>query len=719
MASDQARELRQRGIAAAKAGQKEDARALLQQSIRIEPNNEAAWLWLASVARDAAERRFCLEKLLEINPNNETALKALGAMPAETGLRRIGEQKRATSDREIPAAPPPPADAAVSVPLPPPEKIAEAQRQIDALIRETDGEIPQTYKYVHKTRRRAGEGDIVVYRAYLTAGAIGVLALIIVVFAVIVTTNDDAAEIVFGPSATPSSTPTITLTPTPGLTPTPSPQPSESPTASPTIPPGVTPADLRNLPRATPFNPPLLDNAQNNAVAALFRGQVQIALPTLAAAREASIDSGLPLEPEIYYYEALALVEQGSAGRALDLLQEAEERREEDFPNDREKQAVIDAAFVPVYLALAQQADQGGDPVRATELYDQMEERADQAIQVLEELPGPYLYMARRYIQQRQFDQATRILNQGLAIPDLRTNAELLSTRAEALYGQGSRAMADYQAYLTLLVDPTNITAHLLRITIALEQDRPGDAVLRAQDYLLMYPGSREGYRLLGDAHRASGDDNLALEAYTRGLSGAADDEAAFTLYARRGDLYLSRRQYDLAREDYTEALGIRADVDVQLQRMEAAYYAGAYAIAVRDSSALVNAAGQDAWRAQLFGGRALIAESPDDRSGLEQARSLLRAAAAAAPADARGTAFESLAQAELGLRDLDSAAESIAAALTAGDTPSRRYLNGLILEAQGERAAAALEYQWALTLSEIVPFAGRGEIEDRLADLT
>jgi len=93
MASDGARDLRQRGIAAAKAGQREEARALLQQSIRIEPNNEAAWLWLASVARDAEERRFCLEKLLEINPTNEHALKALGGVPNDTGLRRIGDQK--------------------------------------------------------------------------------------------------------------------------------------------------------------------------------------------------------------------------------------------------------------------------------------------------------------------------------------------------------------------------------------------------------------------------------------------------------------------------------------------------------------------------------------------------------------------------------------------------------------------------------------------------
>ena len=83
MASDRARELRERGIQAAKAGQKDQARQLLQQSLKLDPRNEAAWLWLASVARDKRERMLSLQKLLEVNPNNETARKALQALESE------------------------------------------------------------------------------------------------------------------------------------------------------------------------------------------------------------------------------------------------------------------------------------------------------------------------------------------------------------------------------------------------------------------------------------------------------------------------------------------------------------------------------------------------------------------------------------------------------------------------------------------------------------
>ena len=80
MASDQAKELRKQGIAAAKAGQVDQARQLLQQSLRIEPQNEASWLWLVSLAKDQREKMFYLNRLLEINPNNEMGLQALKAL---------------------------------------------------------------------------------------------------------------------------------------------------------------------------------------------------------------------------------------------------------------------------------------------------------------------------------------------------------------------------------------------------------------------------------------------------------------------------------------------------------------------------------------------------------------------------------------------------------------------------------------------------------------
>jgi tetratricopeptide (TPR) repeat protein len=83
MAQDRAKQLLQQGITAARAGQKDQARQILQQAVRLEPQNETIWLWLSSVAKDDKERVFCLKQLLAINPQHELALKGLQALGVE------------------------------------------------------------------------------------------------------------------------------------------------------------------------------------------------------------------------------------------------------------------------------------------------------------------------------------------------------------------------------------------------------------------------------------------------------------------------------------------------------------------------------------------------------------------------------------------------------------------------------------------------------------
>lgn len=717
MASDQARELRQRGIAAAKAGQREEARALLQQSIRIDPGSEAAWLWLASVARDAEERRFSLEKLLEINPNNETALKALGAMPADASpIKRIGAESKprdtGTGDLAKVSTGTTSAAQPISVPLPPPEKISDAQRQVDALVREINVPLPQTVKYVKKTKRRAGEGDIVVYRLYLTSALVGALVLIGVIIGIVLATNEDAQEIVFGPSATPSQTPTVTWTPTPGYTPTPSPEPRSSLTPSPTVAAEIIGADIYNLPRATPFNPPLLDRALDNAVSLLIRGDTRAALPTLSAARELSEEARF--DAVTYYYEALALIARGDFQDAETLLQDAEERREEESPADNGAQAVIDAGYVQLYNAQAA----NGQNARAAELYALMFERAESAIEGDETLVAPYLLVARRLRAERQYDQATRLLNQGLAVPDLSANTDLMLEKARIFYDQDELALADYQAFLALYVDPTNEGAHRLRIQIAFDRDDYGEAVARAQYYLLFYPGSRAGFQLLGDSYRLNGDPNLALQIYDRALTSPDDSDATFNMLVARAAIYADQRRHDLAREDLTQALGIRDDVAVQLARMEAAYNAGSLQIAQRDAAELLSIAGGQAWRAQIIQARILVDEDPRSLSALERAQPLLEAAQVSAPNSERGVILEYLARAQLVTTDVETALATIDAAIRLGDTPARRQIRGQILEADNRDAAALREYQWALTLSELVPYDDRDALEERIEAL-
>ncbi len=66
-------ELLKKGIAAAQNGDRELARKLLSQSTAINPADEDAWMWLASISEYPEELLAFLNRVLDINPHNERA----------------------------------------------------------------------------------------------------------------------------------------------------------------------------------------------------------------------------------------------------------------------------------------------------------------------------------------------------------------------------------------------------------------------------------------------------------------------------------------------------------------------------------------------------------------------------------------------------------------------------------------------------------------------
>jgi hypothetical protein len=61
------------GIAAVKAGNKQEARRLFDAAIRAAPDDERTWGWFYSVCINDTERTKCLKEILRINPNHEQA----------------------------------------------------------------------------------------------------------------------------------------------------------------------------------------------------------------------------------------------------------------------------------------------------------------------------------------------------------------------------------------------------------------------------------------------------------------------------------------------------------------------------------------------------------------------------------------------------------------------------------------------------------------------
>ncbi len=71
------------GIAALRAGRKDEARSKLMQVIKADERNEYAWLYLSEAVDNDEDRQVCLENVLAINPANERAETELKALEAE------------------------------------------------------------------------------------------------------------------------------------------------------------------------------------------------------------------------------------------------------------------------------------------------------------------------------------------------------------------------------------------------------------------------------------------------------------------------------------------------------------------------------------------------------------------------------------------------------------------------------------------------------------
>ena len=78
----------EQGIAALKAGQKAEARHLLEQVVQQDKDNETAWLWLSGAVDTDRERIYCLRETLRINPNNQHARRGLGMLESKAPTPR-------------------------------------------------------------------------------------------------------------------------------------------------------------------------------------------------------------------------------------------------------------------------------------------------------------------------------------------------------------------------------------------------------------------------------------------------------------------------------------------------------------------------------------------------------------------------------------------------------------------------------------------------------
>jgi tetratricopeptide (TPR) repeat protein len=97
--------LLEQGIAAAQAGQRDEARALLIRAVEADERNEQAWLWLAGLVDDPNDMRTCLENVLDLNPGNVKARQGLEWIEKRYGPPVAAAQAESQPAKRVSTAP--------------------------------------------------------------------------------------------------------------------------------------------------------------------------------------------------------------------------------------------------------------------------------------------------------------------------------------------------------------------------------------------------------------------------------------------------------------------------------------------------------------------------------------------------------------------------------------------------------------------------------------
>ena len=88
-------------IAAYKGKDNDKAAKLIAQAIKLNADNERAWLWLSGIVATDAERLFCIKRILGINPNNEVAQYGLTLLSPDLQTVQPSLEKLKIGNKEV------------------------------------------------------------------------------------------------------------------------------------------------------------------------------------------------------------------------------------------------------------------------------------------------------------------------------------------------------------------------------------------------------------------------------------------------------------------------------------------------------------------------------------------------------------------------------------------------------------------------------------------
>lgn len=742
MAQDRVKQLLQDGIAAAKAGQKDQAFQTLQRAVKLDPRNETAWLWLSSVARNTQERIFCLKQLYNINPNNEMAIKGLQALGIDP------TQQAPTTAR--PAA---------GTPQVTTDKLKSLQPQIDAIVAEYRPELytPLEIDWVLKEKNRYGEAAAKrVKRTFYATGAVAGLAVLALVGFLLVTllsslggNEEQVADNRGLFTATPSLIPTITLTPTVNPN-TPIP-PEVFATPTPVQPPNSVPRGQEGVePTPTNVYPVVQQSEIRDALVFFNAGEYQQVSDVSAPFQTEDARFCLP---ELYYYDAVGRAIQGGAenlAEAEAILQRALNFEEQPgFQNECSDPPapVLLAGLCFVRYQASLESTSNADSLRAEAL-----RLCQEAHEADLELVPPALTLADIYMQQEDFTAATEVLMETLnyaresgVTPNI-GNVELLLKLSDVEAAQGNFDAALGYVATALFVDPNLEPALVRRIDLNLAKARTtNDAQLRQvlygysaalaeEQYLSRYPGAAIGYVLVAEGRLREGNPERAIESLNRVIQVASepgvDPAAVQRAYALRAEIALEQQDWQRAADLLSVAL---SEDSMNLQwrawRYQATFALEDYDRALNDLDVLLASAEPEArWVVDAAMIRSQICQyttgiSCNFTAVVTQLNDAFLNSLTDPQLQARATAYRVEAEfanlssqpSETALTDL---LDRLRSAMERIETGENYYLLGRLYAALENYPAALRAYEWVVFWDQVYNYPFIEDVESALADI-
>lgn len=102
--SPEVEEMLRKGIEAAQSGDRAEARSFLLNVTDADPDNESAWLWLASISEYPEELLVFLNNVLRVDPSNERALEWAASTKALLARNFVLQGAEASENGNIPFA---------------------------------------------------------------------------------------------------------------------------------------------------------------------------------------------------------------------------------------------------------------------------------------------------------------------------------------------------------------------------------------------------------------------------------------------------------------------------------------------------------------------------------------------------------------------------------------------------------------------------------------